>query len=140
MAEGKAGVQTALAASLCAGPCALGLRGDTKTTLSEPAGESFSPSGSSAALEGWDLILILPIKSVCTQGAFAGAWCCCLLHVSHFASSISSQTDSKHRFWGCFGGFWEGSCVSQEYLALSRAGGWKAACQGRSRRSVPRLF
>lgn len=79
MAEGKAGVQTVLTASLWPGPCTLGLQGDTKTIYSEPSGRSFSLSLWLCPLsKGGIQILLFPLMPACTWGVLAGAWPCSL--------------------------------------------------------------
>lgn len=77
--KGKAGVQTARSASLCPGPCTLGLQGDIKTIHSEPSSENFSLSGCPATLERWDLNPY-PSRNACGHmGSLS--WCLVLLSV-----------------------------------------------------------
>lgn len=140
--KGKAGVQTTLTASLCPGPCTLGLQGDIKRIHSEPSGKSFSLSGSPATLEGWDPNLY-PSRNACVRmGSLS--WSLALLSVHILPSafpllragrpSLARPTPSTvlRLLWWVSGSKLHitNSLPPWEYTALSRPGGWRAACQG----------
>jgi len=151
-AKGKAGVQTARAAFLCPGPCALGLQGDIKTIRSEPSGRSFLLSGSPATLEGGDL----NADPCCNAREHVGSlsWSPALLpaHISPSAFpllraaclSLARPTPSTvlGLLWWVLGSKLRVTNLlpPQEYPAMSRPSGWRTGCQGCGRRSVPTLL
>lgn len=94
-------MQTALTASLCPGPCTLGLQGDMKTIHSKLSGKSFSLSDSPAILEGWDPNPY-PYHNACSHPGSL-SWSPALHLALDFppsqgCTSLSSLTDSKRSF------------------------------------------
>lgn len=142
MAKGKAGVQTALTASLCPGSCTLGLQGDTKTIYSEPSGESFSLSGSPATLEGWDPNHYLSFNACVHMGSLSWSVVLLSVHISpsaflllgpaHLSLARPTPSTLLGLLWWVLGSKLRVTnlLLPGKYVALSRPSGWRTACQG----------